>query len=150
MTKKDALTIAMTALTASSYQNPNWNENSADTIRKDIPVQEIKDTIEKMIAQLSKPRATSDEAKVRANAKRKEQTAQARNALMEKVLPVLREGLTHTQIGVTAKELYDLAKSNLPEDFSAAKVQYVLLHEMASEVVKEEAKGKANIYRLAE
>lgn len=127
MTKKDALTIALNSI------------NNA----------EAKTVIENMIAQLSKPRATSDEAKAKANAKRKEQTAQARNALMEKVLPVLRDGLTHTQIGVTAKELYDLTKHNLPEDFTANKVQYILLHEMASEVVKDEVKGKANTYHLA-
>lgn len=132
MTKIDALNTAIAALSTD-----NANDETIEILQK-------------MVAQLSKPRVISDEAKAKANAKRKEQTAQARNALMEKVVPVLREALTHTQIGVTAKELYDLAKDKLPEDFSAAKVQYILLHEMASEVVKEETKGKANTYRLAE
>ena len=89
---------------------------------------------------------TSDAVKEKQAAKRAEARAEVVNA----VAPVLREALTHTLIGVTAKELYDLAKSNLPEDFTANKVQYILLHEMASEVEKIEAKGKPNTYRLAE
>ena len=36
----------------------------------------------------------------------------------------------------------------LPADFTAAKVQYILIHELADEVVKTEAKGKANVYTL--
>ena len=89
---------------------------------------------------------SSDATKAKQAAKR----AEARTEIVNVVAPVLREALTHTQIGVTAKELYDLAKANLPEDFTANKVQYILLHEMASEVEKIEAKGKPNTYRLAE
>ena len=89
---------------------------------------------------------SSDATKAKQAAKR----AEARNEIVNVVVPVLREALTHTQIGITAKELYDLAKANLPEDFTANKVQYILLHEMASEVEKIEAKGKPNTYRLAE
>lgn len=89
---------------------------------------------------------SSDATKAKQAAKR----AEARAEVVNVVVPVLREALTHTLIGVTAKELYDLAKANLPEDFTANKVQYILLHEMASEVEKIEAKGKPNTYRLAE
>lgn len=89
---------------------------------------------------------SSDATKAKQAAKR----AEARTEIVNVVAPVLREALTHTLIGVTAKELYDLAKANLPEDFTANKVQYILLHEMASEVEKIEAKGKPNTYRLAE
>lgn len=89
---------------------------------------------------------SSDATKAKQAAKR----AEARTEIVNVVAPVLREALTHTLIGVTAKELYDLAKANLPEDFTANKVQYILLHEMAKEVVKAEAKGKPNTYRLAE
>ncbi len=125
MTKKEALTIALNTIS---------NE-------------EAKTVIENMIAQLSKPRTpASEEAKAKANAKRKEATAVARAELVANVAPILRKHLTSD---VTAKELFEVAKGELPEDFSAAKVQNILLREMAPELVKTEAKGKANTYRLA-
>lgn len=89
---------------------------------------------------------TSDAAKEKQATKR----AEARTAVVNVVAPVLREELSHTLEGVTAKELYDLAKAKLPEGFTANKVQYILLHEMASEVEKIGAKGKPNTYRLVE
>ena len=122
MTKKEALTAAMNALT----------DNEAKTV------------IEKMIAQLSK----SPDAVKKANDARKEKTASARAELVAKVAPILREALTHTLHGVTAKELFDLTKQNLPEDFTAPKVQNILLREMREELNITEAKGKANVYTL--
>ena len=106
---------------------------------------EVREVLTKMVEQLSKPRTTSDEAKAKANAKRKEKTAQERAALMEQVLPVLRDSLTDE--GMTAKELYEACADTLPTDFTANKVQYVLLHEMKDEVLKVEAKGKPNVYQ---
>lgn len=122
MTKKEALTAAMNALT----------DNEAKTV------------IEKMITQLSK----SPDAVKKANETRKEKTASARAELVAKVAPILREALTHTLQGVTAKELFDLSKQNLPEDFTAPKVQNILLREMREELNITEAKGKANVYTL--
>ena len=107
---------------------------------------EARETIEKMIAQLSKPRTASPEAKAKMNAKRKEATAVARAELVANVAPILRKYLTSD---VTAKELFEVAKGELPSDFTAPKVQNILLREMAPELVKTEAKGKANTYRLA-
>lgn len=123
MTKKEALTIALNSIN--------------DT--------EAKSVIENMIAQLSKPHVASPEAKAKMNAKRKEATAIARAELLAKVVPVLRAHLTED---ITAKELFEVAKDELPSDFSAPKVQNILIREMASELVKTEAKGKANTYRL--
>lgn len=125
MTKKEALTIALNSIN--------------DT--------EAKSVIENMIAQLSKPHVASPEAKAKMNAKRKEATAIARAELLAKVVPVLR---THLTEDITAKELFEVAKDELPSDFSAPKVQNILIREMASELVKTEAKGKANTYRLKE
>lgn len=154
MTKKDALTIALSTLTASTYPNPNFD--GKDTTRKEIPVEEIRDTITKMINQLSKPRKSSDEAKAKAKDKR----AKARAALIEQVLPILRkcmsneyrqnfcDGDARKEFGYTAKKLYAEAKDALPADFTAAKVQYILLNEMKDEVIKTEAKGKPNTYQL--
>ena len=126
MTKKDALTIAL---------------NTIDNA-------EAKSVIESMIAQLSKPRTPkSEEAKAKANAQRKAKTAVARAELVAKVAPVLRAHLTED---ITAKGLFAVAEAELPEGFTPAKVQNVLLREMKPELVVTEAKGKANTYRLKE
>ena len=100
------------------------------------------ETINAMIAQLSQPHTISEETK----AKRKAETAANRAALVAQVAPILRKYLT---TDITAKELFEVAKAELPEDFSAAKVQNVLIREMAPELVKTETKGKANTYRIA-
>lgn len=146
MTKKNALEIAISALTTDSYLNPNWTEDSPSTIRKEIPAEEVRDILSKMIAQLDKPHTSiSDEKKAELNAKRKEATTTARKELVEKVAPVLRKYLTTP---MTAKELYEAAKAELPADFSWQKVQNVLIRELAPELNKTKANGKANIYVL--
>lgn len=121
MTKKDALTVALNFVPA--------DESKAREI------------ITSMIDQLSKPRKSSDEAKAKAKAKR----ADARAALMAQVLPVLRDVIT---TDMTAKAIFTAASDRLPKDFTDKKVQYILLNEMKDEVVKTEAKGKPNTYRL--
>lgn len=126
MTKKNALTIALSAL------------NSLDT---DVAL-EARETISKMIDSFS----MTDEQKAKQNEKRKAATATARIALVNKVAPILRKYLTSD---VSAKELFALASDELPQDFSANKVQNILLREMRPELVIVEAKGKANTYRLA-
>lgn len=103
---------------------------------------EVCDILSKIRDQIAKPRKTSDEAK----AKRKEKNAQARATLMAQVLPIIREGITD---GGTAKEIFERCKDALPADFTANKVQYILLHEMKDEVVKTEIKGHANTYKRA-
>ena len=60
---------------------------------------EVREILTKMVAQLSKPRKTSEEAK----AKRKEQNAKARMELVSQVAPVLRKYLSQP---MTAKELF--------------------------------------------
>ena len=139
MIKKDALTIALSTLTASTYTNPSFD--GKDTTRKEIPVEEIREVLTKMIEQLSKPRKSSEDTKARAKAKR----ANERAVLMAQVLPIVRESAT---VGGTAKEIFERCADALPADFTAAKVQYILLHEMANEVEKTEAKGKPNIYKM--
>lgn len=123
MTKKEALTIALSTLT---------NE-------------EAKTVLEGMVAQLSKPRNTSDEAKAKAADKRKAATAAARADLVAKVAPIFRKHLTKP---LTAKELFVAAQAELPADFTAAKVQNVLIREMKPELDIVEAKGKANTYQV--
>lgn len=144
MTKIDALNVALSTLTADSYEvkHDAVFSDGTPTIRTETYTQqEVREVIEKMIAQLSKPRKTSDEAK----AKRKEKNAAARATLMEQVLPTIREGIAD---GGTAKEIFERCKDALPSDFTDKKVQYILLHEMADEVEKIETKGKPNVYKL--
>ena len=130
MTKKNALTVALNALAL-----VNTDEAS-----------EARITLAKMIETLSTSRPLSDEAKAKQNELRKAKTAAARAELVTAVAPVLRKYLT---ADVTAKELFEVAKAELPADFTANKVQNVLLREMKPELVVTEAKGKANTYRLA-
>ena len=104
---------------------------------------EVVSILEKIRDQIAKPRKTSDEAKAKAKAKR----ADARATLMAQVVPILRDAIT---TDMTAKEIFTAAQGRLPQDFTVAKVQAVLLREMKDEVIKTETKGKANTYRLAE
>lgn len=90
----------------------------------------------------------SEDSRAKANQKRKEKASAERKAIVDVVAPIVRNFLSDHS-GLTAKEVYESIASELPADFSANKVQYLLLHEMASEVIKTEAKGKANTYALA-
>lgn len=127
LTRVDALNYAIAAVT-----------NSTEVLTNPDEVVEV---LTKIRDQIAKPRTTSDEAKAKAKAKR----ADARATLMEKVLPIVREGIAD---GGTAKEIYERCADALPADFTANKVQYILLHEMADEVNKIEVKGKPNVYTL--
>lgn len=124
ITRVDALNIAINSIPM-DIENPT----------------EVVEVLTKIRDQIAKPRKTSDEAKAKAKAKR----ADVRSALMAQVLPVLRDALTE---GGTAKEIFERCADALPEDFTSAKVQYILLHELADEVVKTETKGKPNVYTL--
>lgn len=144
MTKVDALNAALSTLTADSYEvkcDAVFADGTPTIHTETYTQQEVREVIEKMIAQLSKPRKTSDTAKANAKAKR----ANARAEMVAQVTPILREVITHD---MTAKEIFTAARERLPQDFTAPKVQNILLREMANELVKTEAKGKANTYRL--
>ena len=127
ITRVDALNYAIAAVTNSTEVLTNPNE--------------IVEVLTKIRDQIAKPRKTSDEAKAKAKDKR----ANERAVLMAQVLPIVRESVT---IGGTAKEIFERCADALPKDFTAAKVQYILLHEMADEVDKIEQKGKPNVYKM--
>jgi len=124
ITRVDALNFAIDTI-------KTFRENDA----------EVCDILTKIRDGIAKPRKVSDEAKAKAKAKR----ADARSALMAQVLPILRDALTE---GGTAKEIFANCAEMLPEDFTASKVQYILLHELADEVEKIEQKGKPNVYKM--
>ena len=111
---------------------------------KTINDEEAKEVLTNILAQVT--RTQSDESKARANEKRKEATASARAELVATVAPIILKAMSTEPM--TAKEIFAKCEG-LPSDFSVAKVQNVLLRELATQIVKVEAKGKANTYRLA-
>lgn len=110
--------------------------------------EEYSAVVEKLTAlkeKYSKTRALSDEAKAKQSELRKAKTAAARSELVAKVAPIIRAAMTTEP--QTAKEIFANCVG-LPEDFTAAKVQNVLLRELRSDITVTEAKGKANTYNL--
>ena len=115
-----------------------------DTIKDTNP--EVAERLTALRETLAKRSQRSEDSKAKASAKRKEATAKARGELCEQVVPILREVIT---TDMTAKEIYSAAAERLPQDFTAGKVQAILLREMKDELVKTETKGHANTYRRA-
>lgn len=136
MTYVEALSLAIQNL-----EDMESIYDGANTIEPD----EVIERLTALRETVSKRGERSDEAKEKASAKRKEQAAAKRAELCAKVLPILREVIT---TDMTAKEIFTAVKERLPQDFTANKVQYILLNDMKDEIVKTEAKGKANTYRL--
>lgn len=137
MTYVQALSLAI-----QNIENMESIYDGANTIEPNETIERL----EALRATLIKRGERSDEAKEKASAKRKEQTAAKRAELCTQVVPILRDVMT---TDMTAKEIFAAAKGRLPQDFTANKVQYILLNDMKGEVVKTEAKNKPNTYRLA-
>ena len=110
--------------------------------------EEYSAVVEKLTAlkeKYSKIHTLSDEAKAKQSKLRKAKTAAARSELVAKVAPIIRAAMTTEP--QTAKEIFANCVG-LPEDFTAAKVQNVLLRELRDSINVNEAKGKANTYNL--
>ena len=135
MTKKIALNVALSNCGADNYVYEN----------ETVSGEEVRETITKMIEQLSIRREGSEDARAKAAQKKKDATAKARAELLEKVAPVLRANLSEP---VTAKELFEICKTDLPEDFSWNKVQHILIHEMKPELEITERKKGGNTYQI--
>ena len=116
-----------------------------DTMKDTMP--EVAERLTALRDTLAKRSQRSDDSKAKASAKRKEQNAAKRAEMCAQVVPILRDAIT---TNMTAKEIFTAAQDRLPQDFTVAKVQAILLREMKDEVIKTESKGKANTYRLAE
>lgn len=136
MTYVDALNVAIATMTATEQD---------ETTEK---------AVEKLMAMRTTYQNRSEKARTPVNqekrdaiaAKRKEATAKARAELISTVAPILRKHLT---ADVTAKELFAKASAELPEGFTAAKVQNILIREMKPELVRTERKKGGDTYRLA-
>ena len=142
MTKSEAMTVAMNLI--DDYMNiVDVTDEQAEKLTQ------AKEVYMKMKAALNKSHATSPETAAKreqAAEKRKAATKEARAKLVAEIAPILREYLTSD---VTAKELYELASAKLPADFTAAKVQNILIREMKPELVRTERKRGGDTYRLA-
>lgn len=85
------------------------------------------------------------EASAKKNAMRNAKAKEKRSAEMEVVLPVLRSALSDG-VQRSAKDIAEMVCEEIGK--TPAQVQYILLHDMADELVKVEAKGKPNLYGL--
>lgn len=131
----DALNIAIAAMSAMDEQD----ESTTKAIEKLVS---LRTTYANRNA--SRP-GMSDEKKAEISAKRKAETAAKRKELLDVVVPVLRKYLVAP---LTAKQLFEVAKNELPADFSWNKVQNILIREMAPDLIKTEVKGQSNTYVL--
>ena len=133
ITKKDALNLAIGALSAT-----------------ETPDHDAIAVLQNMVDKLSARKPVSDKYRAKVSAERKEKTHAARVALMDAVLPVIRKTLTGVSDGLTAKEIFSIAQTELPADYTWQKVQAALLREMKPEVnvIEGTKKEPANRYVL--
>ena len=107
-------------------------------------VQELKDalqTIDVKIAQIAKESKRS--------AERKAENAHKRAEMLADVLPILREVLSHTQLGMTVKDIEsDFSQKWTGTYMTPNQIQYILLHDMKDEVEIIKNGRNANTYRL--
>jgi hypothetical protein len=136
MTYVDALNVAIATMTATEQ-----DETTAKAIEK---LEAMRTTYQNRSEKARTP--VNQEKRDAIAAKRKEATAKARAELIATVAPILRKHLT---ADVTAKELFAKASAELPEGFTAAKVQNILIREMKPELVRTERKKGGDTYRLA-
>lgn len=132
ITKKDALNLAIAALSAA-----------------ETPDHDAIAVLQNMADKLSVRKPVSDEYKAKVSAERKEKAHAARVALMDVVLPVIRKTMSGAG-ALTAKEIFAIAQNELPADYTWQKVQAALLREMKGEVnvIEGTKKEPANKYEL--
>lgn len=127
-------------------------ENAVAVLNTIEQTETVVKTVERLNAMhetlVKRAAAVASNEKIKAaQEKRKAETKAAREALMTAVLPVLRSVITTEP--KTAEQIYNDAKSMLPTDWNKSKVQYALLHELASEVEKVENGRNAMTYKKA-
>lgn len=143
MTKSEAMTVAMNLVDEYLALAEDVTDEQKEKLTK------AREVYASYKATLDKPRTLSPEAaakREKLNEERKTATKEARAKLVAEVAPVLRKHLVND---VTAKELYALASAELPTDFTANKVQNILIRELKPELVRTERKKGGDTYRLA-
>ena len=127
-------------------------ENAISVLSTVEQTEAITKTVERLNAMhdtlVKRAAAVASNEKIKAaQEKRKAETKAAREALMTAVLPVLRSVITTDP--KTAEQIYNDAKAMLPADWTTHKVQYTLLHELASEVEKIDNGRNSKTYKKA-
>lgn len=143
MTKSEAMMVAMNVI--DDYMN--ISEELTDAQREKL--NKAHEVLASYKATLDKPRTVSPETAAKREAAaeaKKAETKAARAKLVAEVAPILRKYLV---TDLTAKELFEVAKGELPEDFTSGKVQNILIREMKEETIRTERKKGGDTYRLA-
>ena len=122
-----------------------------DYVLSNYPVPEnIAERLVALKASVEKRNAShgSDEARAKANDKRKAETAAKRAEYLKVAVPIVREGMSITPR--TDKEIYE-AMRNVPADMTLAKVRYMLVHnEIGDDVVTVKNGKNPNTYYIKE
>lgn len=134
MTKYDALNVALDAL----YYEMESIENDADLTETYAEKREACGVLKEMLGQLNREK------------QRKEERKQVRNGWVAEIKPFVREVLSHTQLGMTAKDIFSdfTTLTKCSYSISLPKLQYILLHDMEDEVEAIDNGRNAKTYRL--
>lgn len=142
MTKSEAMTVAMNLV-------DEYLTLAEVTDEQKEKLAKAREVYASYKATLDKPRTETPEAAAKREKiaeERKAATKEARAKLVAEVTPILRKYLV---TDLTAKQLYEVAKGELPADFTGNKVQNILIREMKPELVRTERKKGGDTYRLA-
>ena len=132
MTKCDALNIALDAL---CYEMETI-ENDADLTETYAEKREACGVLKEMVEQLNREK------------QRKEKRKQVRNGWVAEIKPFVREVLSHTQLGMTAKDVFSDFITLTKYSITLPQLQYILLHDMEDEIEVIKNGRNANTYRL--
>lgn len=134
MTKYDALNVALDAL---CYEMETI-ENDADLTETYTEKREACGILKEMVEQLNREK------------QRKEERKQVRNGWIAEIKPFVREVLSHTQLGMTAKDVFGdfMTLTKWSYSITLPQLQYILLHDMEDEVEAINNGRNAKTYRL--
>lgn len=134
MTKNDALNVALDAL----YYEMESIENDTDLSETYAEKREACGVLKEMMGQLNREK------------QRKEERKQRRNGWVAEIKPFVREVLSHTQLGMTARDIFSdfIHITKYSYGVTLPKLQYVLLHDMEDEIEVIDNGRNAKTYRL--
>ena len=113
-------------------------ENDADLTETYAEKREACGVLKEMVEQLNREK------------QRKEERKQVRNGWIAEIKPFVREVLSHTQLGMTAKDVFGrfMTLTKWSYSITLPQLQYILLHDMEDEVEAINNGRNAKTYRL--
>lgn len=134
MTKYDALNVAM-----------NLINDALDSITDEDDLIEYGKKFEEAKQIIHEMRIVANREE-----QRKEERKQIRNDWVAEIKPYVREVLSHTQLGMTAKDVFSdfITLTKCSYSITLPKLQYILLHDMNDEVEAIDNGRNAKTYRL--